>query len=401
LLQVINSSPGDLAPVFDAMLDKALSLCGATLGTLYTYDGELMHVAAIRGAPPECAEHLTNGLHRPSTGALGRLVRGEAVVQIPDVADDEPYRSGNPLARALVDFGKVRTNLALPLRKEGALVGVIAIYRPEVRPFMDKQIALLQNFAAQAVIAIENARLLTELRESLEQQTATAELLRVINSSPGNLAPVFDATLEKATRLCDASFGVLSIYEGDDRHRVVAMRDLPPPLAELFREPAYLGPETGLGRLVRGERFVHILDAADDEGYRLGNPVRRMLVDVAGTRTYLAMPLHKEGSVLGAFTIYRREVRPFSDKQIALLQSFAAQAVIAIENARLLNEIRRREAELRVTFDNMADGVVMFVGDMRLTAWNHNFQQILHLPDAFLGERPNYADYFRHFAGRC
>src|SRR5262249_55230511 len=159
--------------------------------------------------------------------------------------------------------------------------------------------------------AIENARLINETREALEQQTATAEVLQVINSSPGDLAPVCEAALENATRLCDARFGALSLYRGNDRHEVIAMRGMPPPLSDLLGKAVYLGPETGMGRLVRGENIVHIADARDDEGYRQGNAVRRALVDVAGARTYLAVPLSKDGSLLGAFTIYRQDVRSF------------------------------------------------------------------------------------------
>ena len=179
-----------------------------------------------------------------------------------------------------------------------------------------------------------------ELRAARDQQSASAEILEVINNSPGNLAPVFDSILENATRLCGAGFSVLATYEGDDMHQVVAMRGIPPGVADIFRVPVRLGPETGLGRLLRGESFVHIPDASDDEGYRLGNPVRRALVDIAGARSYLAVPILRDDVMLGSFTIYRREVRPFEADMIALLQNFAAQAAIAIENARLFNETK-------------------------------------------------------------
>jgi PAS domain S-box-containing protein len=394
VLQVINSSPGDLAPVFQVILEKAHALCDVESGGLVTYDDEFFRLVANHSMPEQHAENMRKP-YRPTLGsAQERLLHGERYVQFEDVQD-------NPTSPQNISSIKAgtRTLLLTPLRKEGALFGFITSIRREVRPFSDKQITLLESFAAQAVIAMENARLITETREALEQQTATAEVLGVINSSPGNLQPVFDAILEKGIRLCEAGFGALSLYNGDDVHRVVAT--IPRAAAELFADQSvYLGPETGMGRLVRGESFVHIADAADDEGYRQGNPVRRALVDVAGARTYLAVPLRRDDALLGAFTIYRKEIRPFSDKQIALLLNFAAQAVIAMENARLLDEIRQRQAELRVTFDNMADGVVMFDADLRLAAWNKNFQEIVDMPDDFLAAQHSYDDYIRHLAAR-
>jgi GAF domain-containing protein len=190
-----------------------------------------------------------------------------------------------------------------------------------------------------------------EREELLLQQAASAEILKVINNSRGNLAAVFDTILEKATLLCGAGFSALAIHKGGDMHEVVAHRGAPPALVELVQAPVRLGPETGLGRLVRGESFVHILDAADDEGYRLGNPVRVALVDVAGARTYLVVPIRKDDVMLGSFTVYRREVRPFSPESIALLQSFATQAAIAMENARLFNETQEALEQQTATAD--------------------------------------------------
>jgi len=224
--------------------------------------------------------------------------------------------------------------------KDNELVGIIAIYRQEVRPFTDKQIALVQNFAAQAVIAIENTRLLNELRQSLEQQTATADVLRVISSSPGELAPVFQTMLENATRICEAKFGTLFRFDGENFHPV-AQFNTPTALlqAQTRRGPFQPPAGTQLDRVMRTKRVSHSADDAAE-------PVHGLAATLGGARSLIAVPMLKDDSLIGSIVIYRQEVRPFTDEQIALVQNFANQAVIAIENTRLLNELRQRTTDL-------------------------------------------------------
>jgi adenylate cyclase len=342
VLQVINSSPGNLTPVFDAILQKAHSLCGVEYGNLRLYDGQYFRTVAVRGAPPPLAELLRQPYEPAPESPLGRLVAGERFHQIPDAFELVKAGSASPAARASADAG-IRTYLIVSLRREKLLLGSITSGRKEVRPFSEKEIALLENFAAQAVIAMENARLLTETREALDQQTATAEVLQVISSSPGDLAPVFEAMLDRALVLCGAAFGVLRTYDGELVH-TAAQRGVPLALVDFMRKPNRVaaGSTSATGALLRGENFVHIADIRDSASYRAGHPFRRALADLGGARTTLWVPLRKERAFLGAIILYRQETRPFTDKQIALLQNFAAQAVIAIENARLLSELRER-----------------------------------------------------------
>jgi two-component system NtrC family sensor kinase len=394
VLQVINSSPGDLPPVFDAMLEKAMRLCGIDHGTLQTYDGELFRAVAVRGLPEPLAERLRQGFRPGPHHPMWPVLDGAPFVHIPDLTKVEHASE----VRIGVKYGS-RTILVIPLRKDDALLGQIVAVRQEVRPFTDKQIALLQNFAAQAVIAMENARLLTETREALEQQTATAEILRVINSSPGEVTPVFDAMLEKATRLCEVDYGSLATFNGEAFH-TVANRGLSAETADFLSQPVRPAPGNAAFRLVQGEHLVHITDLREDEDTRQGNALRRAIIERGNFRTLLLVSLRKDDALLGYIAAFRQEVRPFSEKQIALLQNFAAQAVIAMENARLLEEIRQRQQELRVTFDNMVDGVAMFDAELRLAAWNRNFQELLGLPADFLAERHGFDEFVRYLTER-
>jgi PAS domain S-box-containing protein len=397
VLGVINASPGDLQPVFEAILDKAHSLCGANIGWLMTFDGEFVRAEAMRGLtgldPSLISDPFLPG------PAMRQLIDGESYVQIPEISNDALEQT--PLIwRASVSLLESGTYLIVPLRKDGTVRGFINAFRSPARLFSEQEIAVLQNFAAQAVIAMENARLITETQEALDQQTATAEVLQVINSSPGDLAPVFDAMLEKAMRLCEAAFGTLFTFDGEF-YRIAAHRNIPSALLDVIGRAIPAQSAGGsLTAVANGESLIHIADIIDTEDYRSGVWSRRILADAGKARTALWVALRKDDALLGIFVVYRTQIRPFSDKQIALLQNFAAQAVIAMENARLLDEIRQRQAELRVTFDNMADGVVMFDETLHLAAWNKNFQEIVDLPDEFLASQHTYDDYIRYLALR-
>jgi GAF domain-containing protein len=353
VLRVISSSSGQLGPVFDTMLTNALRICQAKFGNLLLFkDGEY-HLAAEHGAPAAFLKLWRTAMKPgPKTG-LGRLAKIKQPIHVEDAAADPTYADGDPLRIAVVKSLRARTFMIVPMLKNDELVGAFAIYRQEVRPFADKQIDLVKNFAAQAVIAIENTRLLNELKqrtadltESLEQQTATAEVLRVISSSSGELQPVFQAMLENAASICGANFGNIYRWDGDALH-LVASHNLPPRYAKIRgSKPFRPSRNAPTGRMIVTKATTQIADLAAERGYHERDPLFVEGVEIGGIRTLLSVPMLKDDELVGAITLYRQEVRPFADKQIDLVKNFAAQAVIAIENTRLLNELKQRTTDL-------------------------------------------------------
>jgi signal transduction histidine kinase len=339
VLRVISSSPGELEPVFRAMLENAVRICDAKFGTMFRFDGALFHLAAQFGTPPKLAEHQRQrGPFQPPPGSpLDRVMRTK---QVSHTADYFAEAVSSPA----VTLGGARSLVIVPMLKDDSLIGVISIYRQEVRPFTDKQIELLQNFAAQAVIAIENARLLNELRQSLEQQTAMAEVLRVISGSPTNVQPVFDSIAESAVRLCSGQFSFVVRFDGEVMDHAssfglaaegldVLRSMLPMPAAE----------DTATGRAILRRAVVEIPDVNADDAY--GAPAH----DLARTVTYrsiVAVPLLHERNPIGAIAVARANAGSFPAQQIALLRAFADQAVIAIRNVRMFDEVQARTEEL-------------------------------------------------------
>ena len=346
VLKVISSSASDLQPVFDTMAENVVRLCEAERAYIFRFDGELLRAVATYNVGPENREFVNHNPIAPGRHSISaRAALERRSVQVPDVQADPEF------AYAIRDVDPIRTVLAVPMLKSDDLVGTITIYRLEVKPFTDKQVTLVETFAAQAVIAIENTRLLSELRESLQQQIATADVLKVISSSPGELEPVFGALLENATRICEAQFGNLSLYNGETFQNVALHN---PPggysergLGEVIRPHA----ESGLAYVARTKQIAHIDDIRTQPPYREDDPAVVGLADVAGARTLLIVPMLKENTLVGTIAIYRQEVRLFTDKQIELVRNFAAQAVIAIENTRLLNELRESLQQQTATAD--------------------------------------------------
>jgi GAF domain-containing protein len=348
VLKAVSQSAFDLKSVLQTLVVSAARLCKADkAGITRQIGGEFFFTEAY-GVSSEFIEYISTVPVKPERGTvLGvALLEGRAIhVSNLRVPRDKTWAKAQKLAG-------VRTMLGVPMLRDGMPIGLLSLMRTEAEPFTDKQIDLVENFAAQTVIAIENTRLLNELRhrtddlsESLEQQTATSDVLKVISSSRGELQPVFEAMLDNAMRICDARFGVLLEF-ANGAFDVLSTLGVPPSFANFIPEPRVWGPDTGLGRLARTKQTVHVHDAREGRVVVEREPNRLAAIEKGGVRTFVAVPMLKENELIGVIVIFRQEVRPFTEKQIELVTNFAAQAVIAIENARLLNELRQRTDDL-------------------------------------------------------
>ncbi|MGA9339037.1 MAG: GAF domain-containing protein, partial [Pseudolabrys sp.] len=345
VLSVISRSAGELQSVFETILANATRICAAKFGTLYLRDGDSFRAAAFHNAPPAFIEARKDRLIQPDPGStLGQAAATRQVAQVLDSTKREAYRRRDPFVVAGADLGGYRTIVSVPMIKANELIGVVSIYRQEVRAFTDKQIDLVKSFASQAVTALENARLLSELRESLQQQTATADVLKVISRSTFDLQPVLDTLTESAARLCDADIAAIIRQKGDAYYWATSY-GLPADSSEYIKSNVVIEPgrATVAGRVLQEGKTVHVPDVLEDSDYAIPSLNAQK---IAGHRATLGVPLMREGSPIGVVLLMRRSPKPFSDKQIELVETFADQAVIAIENVRLFDEVQTRTRDL-------------------------------------------------------
>ncbi|UWU91573.1 GAF domain-containing protein [Bradyrhizobium sp. CB1015] len=347
ILRVIASSPTKVGPVLKAIVESACGLCEAYDALVVLRDGDDLVIQAHHGQVPVVWSRRSISVKSPT----GRAIIDRRTVHVHDLLgpEGEQYPTGREYALR----SNVRTVLSVPLLREGESMGAIVLRRMEVRPFDDKQVTLLQTFADQAVIAIGNVRLFEQLNESLERQTATSEVLEIISASSGALIPVFHKMLENATRICGAGFGTMNLYE-EGGFRTVALHNAPQAYVDTrLYQNIRPHPASGLGTVEKTHQTVHIDDIRTQPPYIEGDPNVRALADLAGARTLVIVPMLKEDELIGTITIFRQEVKPFTDKQIELVSNFAHQGVIAIENARLLNELRERTMELSQSLEEL------------------------------------------------
>ena len=349
ILRVIASSPSELQPVFTAIASSANRLLGGFSTAVFRFVDGTAHLAAFTPTNPAADEVLKASFPRPVADFEAfRLAQHGRPIPITDTED-----ISHAQIREIARLRGFRSMLFVPLINDGVPIGIISVTRLKTGSFVPHHVELLQTFADQAVIAIENVRLFDEVRartrdltESLQQQTATADVLKVISASPGELEPVFQTMLENAVRLCEAKFAMLFLYE-DNQFRAVGRWNIPPAYGEFLEKNTILAdPKVPLGRVAMTKQPVQVEDVLLDQSYIDGFPGMVGVAEGGGARTLVQVPMLKENELVGTIGIYRQEVRPFTDKQIALVQNFGAQAVIAIENARLLNELRQRTDDL-------------------------------------------------------